>query len=64
MARRFVGSLLGGAFRLIVTLLLAVVYVVVFVPAGLLLRLVGVDPLRRKWAPKGSSYWESVKVGR
>ena len=49
---------------MIVTLLLAVVYVVVFVPAGLLLRLVGVDPLRRKWAPKGSSYWESVKVGR
>lgn len=63
MARRFPGPLVAGTFQMIVTLLLLAVYVVVFVPGGLLLRLAGRDPLTRTWEPKAASYWLSRKAG-
>lgn len=37
-------------------LILVLVYYLVFTPSGLLMRLVGRDPLRRKWKKK-ESYW-------
>lgn len=64
MTRRFLGRLVGGTFQFVATFLLLAVYVVAFVPAGLLVRLAGKDPLTRKWEPDASSYWQSRKVGR
>jgi len=37
--------------------LLAVVYYLIFTPVGLLLRLLGRDPLNRKFDPDASTYW-------
>lgn len=49
-----VGLLLGRVVNPLVT---AVLFFVVFVPAGYLFRLLGKDPLRLKWAPADGSYW-------
>ena len=64
MAKRFPGPLIGGMFRVVGTILLVAIYVAVFVPGGLLLRIVRIDPLTRKWDPNASSYWRSIKAGR
>lgn len=41
---------------------LAMIYFLVFLPTGLLLRLIGYDPLRRKPKPRGESYWIARKT--
>lgn len=38
--------------------ILAVVYYLVFTPVGLLMRLAGRDPLKRRFEVRQSSYWE------
>ncbi|MFN7939178.1 MAG: SxtJ family membrane protein [Bryobacteraceae bacterium] len=48
------GLLLGRIVNPIVT---AVLFFVVFTPAGLLLRALGKDPLRLKRAPQATTYW-------
>lgn len=42
-------------------MVLATVYFLVFLPIGLLLRLIGYDPLLRKSKPPGESYWIARK---
>jgi len=37
--------------------LLTVIYVLLFIPTGLLMRVFGKDPLRRKLDPDASTYW-------
>jgi hypothetical protein len=37
---------------------LAAVYYLVLTPVGLVMRLVGYDPLQRGWNPQAESYWE------
>jgi hypothetical protein len=37
--------------------ILAVVYYLVFTPIGLLMRLFGYDPMKRKFDPSASTYW-------
>jgi hypothetical protein len=59
MMMRFLGFLIGAALRVVMTLGLLVLFLVVFVPSGLLLRIVGADPLSRRWDPRASSYWRS-----
>ena len=39
-------------------LLLAIIFYLVFTPIGLVMRLCGVDPLKRKINKKEKSYWE------
>lgn len=41
-------------------ILLTLVYVLICIPLGWLLRLLGNDPLRKKWHPKATTYWESA----
>ena len=40
-------------------LLLAAIYFLVLTPAGLIMRLVGRDPLDRRFDPRRPSYWEA-----
>ena len=63
MARQIFGPLAGGILQFIVTLLLSIVYIVVFIPIGLALRIAGKDPLSRKWDASASSYWLVRKGG-
>ncbi len=37
--------------------MLALVYYLVLTPSGLLLRLFGRDPMRRRWEPDANTYW-------
>lgn len=53
----FFRALIGG----ITTVLMAVVYAVVFIPAGVLLRIAGKDPMARKWDSNAQTYWRSRK---
>lgn len=39
------------------SLVLVLIYYVVFTPIGLILRLAGRDPLRRRFDPRAQSYW-------
>lgn len=39
-------------------LLLTIVYFLIIVPMGIVMRLFSEDPLKRKWLPKNESYWE------
>jgi hypothetical protein len=48
------GMLLGAVMTPVV---MALLYVLVFVPTGLLMRLFGKDPLRMKPDPAKTSYW-------
>ena len=57
-AVRFVGRPVG-VFNSIV--ILSLIYVLFFVPAGLWRRLAGKDPLRRRWLPDAPTYWEERK---
>lgn len=43
------------------TILLITFYGVIF-PVGLLLKLIGKDPLHRQWDPKASTYWMPHKM--
>ena len=63
MARQNVGRLIGGILQFIVTLLLSIVYILVFIPIGLVFRITGKDPLSRKWDSSASSYWLLRKGG-
>ena len=38
--------------------LLAIVYYGVLTPIGLVMRLVGQDPMKRRFAPEATTYWE------
>ena len=38
-------------------ILLTLIFVLLFIPTGLLMRLFGRDPLRRKLDPDAKSYW-------
>ncbi|OQB35004.1 MAG: hypothetical protein BWY09_02474 [Candidatus Hydrogenedentes bacterium ADurb.Bin179] len=38
--------------------LLTVVFFLIIVPMGILMRLFSDDPLKRKWLPQANSYWE------
>ena len=49
-----IGLLLGTIVNPIVT---AVLFFLVFTPAGLIMRALGKDPLRLKWAPQAATYW-------
>lgn len=42
-------------------IVLALIFVVVVVPAGLVLRLFGKDPLHLKRSPDATSYWKPTK---
>ena len=56
------GLLLG---RIVAPIVLFLVYLVAVVPTGLLMRLMGNDPMRRKFDPAASSYWvPRVPVGK
>lgn len=48
------GLLLG---RLVNPIMTAVMFFLVFTPAGIISRLLGKDPLRLKWAPEADTYW-------
>jgi predicted membrane metal-binding protein len=48
------GLLLG---RLVNPIMTAVMFFLVFAPAGIISRLLGKDPLRLKWAPEADTYW-------
>ena len=37
---------------------LLLIYYLVFTPVGLVMRLVGYDPLKRKWDRRTTTYWE------
>jgi len=37
--------------------ILTIVFVVVIIPTGLIMRLLGKDPMERKWDPNAPSYW-------
>lgn len=41
-------------------LLLTLVFILAVIPTGLIMRLLGKDPLRRKFEPGSSSYWITV----
>lgn len=43
--------------RIVTPVILFLIYVVGFVPIGMLMRLRGHDPLRAKKVPEGGSYW-------
>jgi amino acid transporter len=42
--------------RVVTPVILSVTWLVAVVPTGLIMRLVGNDPMRRKWDPESSSY--------
>jgi fatty acid desaturase len=42
---------------------LALVYYLVVTPVGLLMRLVGYDPMKRRFDPAASSYWLARETG-
>ena len=45
-------------------LILGLVYFLLITPIGLLMRLLGRDPLQRRFEPKRTSYWESKTESR
>jgi hypothetical protein len=56
------GLLLG---RIISPIMLFLVYVIAVVPTGLIMRLLGKDPLHRRFQPDAGSYWvHRVPPGR
>ena len=56
---------LGASIGIVVSnVLLVLTYYLTLVPIGLLLRLCGRDPMRRKLEPERGSYWETAKVDR
>lgn len=44
--------------RISTAILLSIVYFLVFTPMGLLMRLFGKDPMKRRRDPKAPSYWD------
>jgi hypothetical protein len=42
-------------------LLIAIFYYVVITPIGLIMRLLGRDPMQRRWQPKAASYWQEAE---
>ncbi len=44
-------------FHIVNPVIMVLMYAVCFIPFGLVLRLVGYDPLKRRFDPKASSYW-------
>ncbi|HDP34815.1 MAG TPA: hypothetical protein ENN29_06865 [Candidatus Hydrogenedentes bacterium] len=44
---------------LVTHLMLTVMYWLIIVPMGVVMRLFSEDPLKRKWLPKTDSYWEA-----
>ena len=55
-------AMLGRAIGRVTTpILLVIVFVLVVVPLGLLLRIFGSDPLKLKRDPKAASYWVERK---
>lgn len=44
-------------------ILLTIIFFLVLVPTGFIMRLVGRDPMERKLDPKGSSYWKKREPG-
>ena len=43
--------------------LMAVIYYLVFTPTGLIMRIVGYDPMHRKFDPDAPTYWVEHKPG-
>ena len=43
--------------------ILALLYFILFTPIGLFMRLLGHDPLKRKWNPALGTYWEKKAKG-
>ena len=43
-------------------LILAVIFYAVFTPIGLVMKLLGRDPMHRKWDPKAETYWVPHKA--
>ena len=64
---RPVEALVDRAIRLLLAgltyLLLGVVFALVFVPARVVMAVMGADPLRRSFEPGRSSYWEPLREG-
>ncbi len=50
-------SIILGYF--ISRLLLTVIFFLVMTPTGLIMRLVGRDPMERKWEPNAPTYWKA-----
>ncbi|OIR07437.1 hypothetical protein GALL_103960 [mine drainage metagenome] len=57
LADRAIRLLLAG----LTCLLLGVVFALVFVPARVVMAIMGTDPLRRSFEPGRSSYWEPLR---
>ena len=55
-----IAHLIGG---IVTTLILTIVFFVVFTPIGLILRLLGKDHLGRKLDPNAKTYWEQRNRG-
>ena len=52
----------GGVIGFCITsVLLIVVFYLVITPIGLMLRLMGKDPLERRWDPGAKSYWKDAE---
>ena len=49
------GMLLG---RIIAPIVMSLVFLITVIPTGLMLRLFGKDPMRRKLQPEAKSYWQ------
>ena len=56
LQERTTGVLRSRWIRGVMTCVLALLYFLVVVPAGLLVRMAR-DPLQRRWDPDASSYW-------
>lgn len=54
---KIVARFLRASKRIAGVLLSVFVFFVVVAPVGLLLRVVGMDPLHRRWLPLTASYW-------
>ena len=49
------GMLLG---RIIAPIVMSLVFLITVIPTGLMLRIFGKDPMRRKLQPEAQSYWQ------
>lgn len=45
------------AFNFILRSIFFIIFFLIVTPLGLLLRLVGIDYLQRRWDPRRDSYW-------
>jgi hypothetical protein len=52
-----------GIARVFTWLLLTLAYYLVFTPFGIVMRMLGKDPLQRRFEPEAATYWEARNDG-